>query len=118
MPLAVPHARFWAFCQTFLGHHAGELVSDPTIPVVRSVLVDHRRTLAVVPHPGHEIPELGAAGRSERVACMAQIVKMQAFGVNRLHRLRPGRHLVEVAPPERAALDARELRWILIFSFQ
>jgi hypothetical protein len=39
------------------------------------MLVDQRRALAIVPHPGHEIPELGAAGCRERIAGMAQIVK-------------------------------------------
>jgi hypothetical protein len=54
------------------------------------VLVDQGRTLAVMTHPSHEIPQPGAAGRRERVARMAQIVKGQTFRTDRPYRVGPG----------------------------
>ena len=43
------------------------------------VLVDQGRTLAVMTHPRHEIPQPGTAGGRERVACMAQIVEVHVL---------------------------------------
>ena len=81
---------------------------DRLVRAARLVLVDHGRALAVVAHPRHQVPQARAAGRRERVARMPQIMKMQALGADRPHRVRPGRHLVEVAPPQRAAHRPRE----------
>src|SRR6266851_7331391 len=60
-------------------------VGDRLVRAARLMLVDHGRSLAVVTHPRHEIPQARATGRRERVAGMAQIVKMQALGTDRLH---------------------------------
>jgi hypothetical protein len=80
-----------------------DLVSPP-----RLVLVDDRSALAVMTHPGHQIPETGAAGRSEVVPGVPEIVKVQAFGTYCPDFLGPSRHLVEVAAPQRPALEAGE----------
>lgn len=57
----------------------------------RLVLVDDRCTLAVVTHPGHQIPETGAADRSEVVPGVPEIVKVQAFGAYCPDSLGPSR---------------------------
>jgi len=72
------------------------------------VLVDDRGPFAVVSHPGHQVPQPGAAYRRQVIPGVAKIVKVQAFGADRADRMRPGGHLVEVAPPQRPALDAGE----------
>jgi hypothetical protein len=75
---------------------------DELIGAADLMQVDHRRTLAVVPHPCHEILEPGTADRREVVACMPKIpeggliVKVQALRTDRPDSVRPGRHLVEV----------------------
>ena len=56
---------------------------DGLVRAARFVLVDHGRSLAVVPHPGHEVPQPRAAGRRERVAGMPQIMEMQTFRADR-----------------------------------
>src|SRR5262249_17299247 len=70
------------------------------------VLVDDRGPFAVVSHPGHQVPQPGAAYRRKVIPGMAKIVEMQAFRADRVDRRWPGGHLVEVAPPQRPALDA------------
>lgn len=59
------------------------------------VLVDQRGSLAVVPHPRHEVPQFRVAGRGEGVARMAQIMEVKALRGDWPHRLWPRRHLVE-----------------------
>jgi phospholipase C len=53
---------------------------DNLVGPSRLVLVDDRSSLAVVTHPGHQIPEAGTAGRREVVPGVPEIVKVQAFG--------------------------------------
>jgi hypothetical protein len=72
------------------------------------VLVDQRGTLAVVAHPCHEISQPRSAGRGEVVAGVPQIMEVQPLHTDGPHRVRPGRHPVEVAPPQRAAHRAGE----------
>jgi len=81
---------------------------DQLIGTAGPVLVDDRGPFAVVPHPGHQVPQPGAAYRREVIPGMTKIVKVQPFGADRAGCVRPGGHLVEVAPPQRPALDARE----------
>ena len=50
-------------------------------------------------HPGHQVSQPGAAYRGKVIPGVAKIVEMQAFRADRVHRMRPGGHLVEVAPP-------------------
>jgi hypothetical protein len=57
------------------------------------VLIDDRSPLAVVTHPGHQIPYACAACCCE----VPEIMKVQTFCADRPDRVRPGRHLVEVA---------------------
>jgi hypothetical protein len=52
------------------------------------VLVDDRGPFAVVPHPGHQVPQPGAADRAKVIPGVAKIVKVQAFGEE--GRGRPG----------------------------
>jgi hypothetical protein len=47
------------------------------------VLVDDRGALAVVSHPGHQIPEAGAASCGDVVPGVPEIMKVQAFGADR-----------------------------------
>ena len=72
------------------------------------VLVDDRGAFAVVPHPGHQVPQPGAAYSSKVIPGVAKIVKVQAFRADRADRVRPGGHLVEVAPPQRPAFGTGE----------
>src|SRR5438552_3958887 len=51
------------------------------------VLVDHRGPFAVVPHPGHQVPEPGAAVGRELIPSVAQVVEMQARHADRLDRV-------------------------------
>jgi hypothetical protein len=46
-------------------------------------------------------------------------VKVQAGHADRLDRVRPGGHLVEVAPPQRAAFGARECQraWVVLCEY-
>jgi hypothetical protein len=81
---------------------------DDLVGPSRLVLVDDRSSLAVVTHPGHQIPEASTAGRSEVVPGVPEIVKVQAFGADRPDGPGPSRHLVEVAAPQRPAFEAGE----------
>ena len=81
---------------------------DQLIGTASPVLVNDRGPFAVVPHPGHQVAQPGAADRGKVIPGVAKIVKVQAFGADRADRVRPGGHLVEVAPPKRPALDAGE----------
>ena len=81
---------------------------DQLIGTASPVLVDDRGPFTVVAHPGHQVPQPGAAHSCKVVPGVAKIVKVQAFGVDRADRVRPGGHLVEVAPPQRPALDTGE----------
>ncbi len=78
------------------------------VSAARLMLVDHGRAPAVMAHPRHQVAQPRAAGRRELVSGMAEIVKVQSLGADRLHRMRPGGHLVEVAPPQRVAHQSRE----------
>jgi len=40
------------------------------------MLVDHRGPVAIVPHPGHQVPERGAALGRELVPGVAEVVLM------------------------------------------
>jgi hypothetical protein len=66
---------------------------DRFVRAARLVLVDHRRPLAVVPHPRHQILDPRTGRRGESVPRVPKIMKVQAFGPYRRDRLRPGRHL-------------------------
>jgi hypothetical protein len=70
----------------------------------RFVLVDDRGTLAVVTHPGHQIPQPHTAPGRPRVPRVPEIVKIQAVGADRAHGVRPGRLPVEVPASQRPAL--------------
>jgi hypothetical protein len=83
-------------------------VGDDLVGSARFMLVDERSRLAVVAHPSHEIPELGPALGGERVARMTKIMEVKALGADGLDSALPARHLVEVPPSKRAALDAGE----------
>ena len=72
------------------------------------MLVDDRGALAVVAHPGHQILQARAAGGCEVVPGVPKIMKVQARCANRVDGVGPGRHLVEVAAPQRSALDPGE----------
>jgi hypothetical protein len=73
--------------------------TGPSVPISGSscVLVDHRGQVAVVPHPGHQVPERGAALRRELVARVSEIVEVQARHADGRDGVRPAGHLVEVA---------------------
>jgi hypothetical protein len=77
---------------------------DDQVSPLCFVLVDDRCPLAVVTHPGHQILEARAASCGEVVPGVPEIMKVQAFGADRPDGVRPGRHLVEVDAPQRAAL--------------
>ena len=47
-------------------------IRDPLVSATRLMLVDQRGTLAVVPHPCHQVPKTRAAVRRELVARMPQ----------------------------------------------
>src|SRR5579875_1221864 len=81
---------------------------DELIGAAGPVLVDQRGSLAVVPHPRHEIFEPGAADSREVVPRMPQVVEVQALRADRPDSMRPGRHLVEVVTAQRRALLAGE----------
>jgi hypothetical protein len=72
------------------------------------VLIDDRGALAVVAHPGHQILQARAAGGREVVPGVPEIMKVQARCASRMDGVGPGRHLVEVAAPQRSTLDPRE----------
>jgi hypothetical protein len=72
------------------------------------VLVNNRGPFAVVPHPRHQVPQPGAAYSRKVIPGVAEIVKVQAFRADRADCVRPAGPLVEVAPPQRPTLDARE----------
>lgn len=57
-------------------------VGDGLVRALGLVLVDHRRPLAVVTHPGRQVPEPGAAPRRD-VSGVAKIVEMQASHAER-----------------------------------
>jgi hypothetical protein len=71
------------------------------------VLIDDSGALTVVAHPGHQILQARAAGGSEVVSGVPEIMKVQARCANRMDGVGPGRHLVEVAASQRSALDAQ-----------
>lgn len=73
-----------------------------------SCLVDHGGTLAVVPHPGHEIFQPGPGGRRERISGVSEIMQMQAGRPDRGSCVRPPSRPVEVPPAHRAAHRPRE----------
>jgi hypothetical protein len=81
---------------------------DQLIGTASPVLVDDRGAFAVVPHPCHQVPQTGAAHSRQVIPGMAEIMKVQAFGAGCADRMRPRGHLVEIAPPQRPALDAGE----------
>ena len=49
------------------------------------MLVNDRGPFAVVPYPGHQVPQPGAAYSREVIPGVAKIVKVQAFCVDRAH---------------------------------
>src|SRR5262249_2163892 len=67
------------------------------------MLINDRRALTVVTHPGHQILEARTPSGREPIAGCPEIVKMQTFSADRPHGVRPGRHLIEVAAPQRAS---------------
>jgi len=68
---------------------------DQLIGTTSPVLVEDRRPFAVVPHPGHQVPQPGAAHSCQVVPGVPKVVKVQAFGVDRADRVRPGGRLVK-----------------------
>ncbi len=83
-------------------------VRDRLVSALGLVLVDHRGSFAVVPHPGHQVPEPYAAVGGELIPGVAQIMEIQAGHAYRRDRVWPCGHLVEVAPPQRTTLGIRE----------
>jgi hypothetical protein len=83
-------------------------IRDPPVSATRLMLVDQRGTLAIVPHPCHQIPQASTTVRRELVTRMPQVMDVQARGPDRRHRVRPPRHLVEVTAPQRHTPLARE----------
>ena len=81
---------------------------DGQVSPTSLMLIDDRGALAVVAHPGHQILQARAARCREVVPGMPEIMKVQARCAYRMHGVRPGRHLVEVAAPQRSTLDPRE----------
>src|SRR5262249_37009189 len=73
-------------------------IGDGGVGAACLVLVDERGTFAVVPHPGHQVPQARATGRCECVPSVPQGMEMQVRGPGRGDGLRPGRGAVEVAP--------------------
>ena len=65
-------------------------VCDRLVSALGLVLVDHRGSFAVVSHPGHQVPEPGAAVGRELVSRVPQVVEMQAGHADPLDRVRPG----------------------------
>ena len=72
------------------------------------VLVNDRGPFAVVPHPCHQVSQPCAAYSRKVIPGVAKIMEVQAFGTDRADRVRPGGHLVEVAPPQRPAFGTGE----------
>ena len=62
---------------------------DQLIGTASPVLVDDRGPFAVVPHPGHQVPQPGAAYSRKVIPGMAKIMKVQAFGAGCADRMRP-----------------------------
>ena len=83
-------------------------VRDRRVSAPGLVLVDHRGPFAVMPHPGHQVPEPGTALRRELISSVPEVVEMQPRHADRRDSARPRGHLVEVATPQRTTLDARE----------
>src|ERR1022692_3155831 len=52
-------------------------IGDRLVSALSLMLVDHRGPLAVVAHPGHQVPEPGAAPGREVVTGVAKVVEMQ-----------------------------------------
>ena len=63
-------------------------IRDRLISAPGLVLVDHRGPVAVAPHPGHQVPEPGAA--FGMVPGVAEVAEVQARQADRLDRVRPG----------------------------
>jgi hypothetical protein len=72
------------------------------------MLVDHRGTLAVVPHPRHQVAQPGATAEPPGGSRYAEIMKVQAASADRPDGISSGRHLVEIAAAHRPALHSRE----------
>ena len=72
------------------------------------MLVDQGGTLAVVSHPRHQVLKPRPAGCREMVTSVPQVVEVQALHADRLGRMWPAGHLVEVAAPQRATHLARK----------
>ena len=81
---------------------------DRLVSAPRLVLVDHRRTLAVVTQASHQVLDANPAGRCKRVPGVTQVVKMHVSQSGRLGRTPPATCPVEVATPERRTLWTRE----------
>ena len=65
-------------------------VRDRLVCAAGFVLVDHRGPVAVVPHPGHQVTERGAALGRKLVPGVAEVVDVKARHTDRFDRLRPG----------------------------
>ena len=85
-----------------------DAVGNDSVRAARLVLVDQRGPLAVMPHPGHQILDPRAARSSKGVTGMAKVVEVQTLRTDRHRRMRPPRHLAEIAPPYWHPTDPRE----------
>jgi hypothetical protein len=85
-----------------------EALGDGLVRRVGGVLVDERGPLVVVAHPLHEVSRGGAGRRGEHVARMPQVVEVQSGHAQDGDQVNPSGDLVEVAAPQRTALDAGE----------
>jgi hypothetical protein len=77
------HARLAIIVIVLLGLDvAVDRLRDRLVCAADLVLVDEGCPLAVVPHPGHEVPQARSAGRCEVVAGVPQVVEVQALGAD------------------------------------
>jgi hypothetical protein len=74
-------------------------IGDGGIGTACLMLVDHRGAFAVVSHAGYQVAEPGTANGGEVVASVAQVVKVQALGLERAGQKTPDRRTAYGPPP-------------------
>jgi len=101
---------YWPWLALVVSMWGVDGARDGQVGTTCLMLVDDRGAFAVVAHPGHQFLQARAASCRQVVPGVPEIAKVQAFGANRADGVRPGRHLVEIAAAQRAALDPGKLR--------